>query len=71
MIAKLFFLLSSKQSWKEFDKRVFYYFYDNTAATAIEPYINVLMNGKGARDRNSWISKQYLSKKGIDCFDFI
>lgn len=65
-IAKLFFVLAGQASWNRFDKRVFSYFYDNTAATAIEPYKNVLYDRNGARDRNSWISKKYLAEKDFN-----
>jgi asparagine synthase (glutamine-hydrolysing) len=68
-ITKLFFLLTERASWNKFDKRVFSYFYDNTAATAIEPYRNVLLDRNGARDRNSWISRRYLSQKDIELLD--
>tara|TARA_B100000780_G_scaffold102373_1_gene71562 strand:+ start:17798 stop:19432 length:1635 start_codon:yes stop_codon:yes gene_type:complete len=68
-IAKLFFVLARRETWNKFDKRVFYYFYDNTAATAIEPYRNVLLDLHGARDRNSWISRQYLAQKDIKLLD--
>ena len=65
-LARLFFAPTGKGSWNKFDKRVFYYFYDNTAATAIEPYSRVVMDARGARNRNSWISKRYLREKGIE-----
>ncbi|MBR51924.1 MAG: hypothetical protein CMD58_05360 [Gammaproteobacteria bacterium] len=65
-IAKLFFVLAGQASWNRFDKRVFSYFYDNTAATAIEPYKNILYDRNGARDRNSWISKKYLAEKDFN-----
>ena len=68
-IAKLFFVLPGRASWNKFDKRVFNYFYDNTAATAIEPYRNVLLDRHGARDRNSWISRKYLAEKDIILLD--
>ena len=64
-LIKLLFILVGKKYWKKFDRRVFSYFYDNTASTAIESYTNVLFDRNEARDRNSWISKHYLYKKII------
>jgi asparagine synthase (glutamine-hydrolysing) len=62
---KLFFVFFGKKNWKQFDKRFFLYFYDNTASTAIVKYSDVLLNKDVAKDRNSWISKKYLIKKNI------
>jgi len=63
---KMFFILSGKEAWHKFDRRYFSYFYDDTAATAIVPYRDTFLDQCGARDRNSWIVKKYLSQKGID-----
>jgi len=63
---KMFFVLYGKEAWHKFDKRFFSYFIDDTAATAIVPYRDVFFDKRGARDRNSWIVKKYLSEKGID-----
>jgi asparagine synthase (glutamine-hydrolysing) len=63
---KLFFTFLGKDAWHIFDKRYFSYFYDDTAATAIVPYSEVMFDKCGARDRNSWIVKKYLHEKNID-----
>ena len=42
-------------------KKFFSYFIDNTAGTALVSYLEVLLDGCGARNRNSWIVKKYLS----------
>jgi len=65
-ITKLFFVLLGKDAWHRFDKRVFSYFYDETAATAIVPYRNAVLDWCGARNRNSWIVKRYLNEKEIE-----
>lgn len=67
-ILKLTFIFIGKNYWKKFDKRVFSYFYDNTASTAIEDYKTVLFDTNVARDRNSWISRRYLTKKRLNFF---
>lgn len=66
---KLFFIFMKKNSWESFDKKFFSYFYDNTAATAIVPYSASIMDKCGARNRNSWISKEYLFRKGINIYN--
>jgi asparagine synthase (glutamine-hydrolysing) len=63
--SKLFFIFLGKDAWHHFDKRCFSYFYDETASTAIVPYRDALFDMCGARNRNSWIVKKYLAKKGI------
>ena len=68
-IFKLPFLLIGKKSWHQFDKKFFAYFLDNTAATAIVSYSKVIFDKCGARDRNSWLAKKYLSKHGINIKD--
>ena len=63
---KIFFVLFGEEALHKFDKKVFSYFIDDTAATAIVPYRDVFFDKCGARDRNSWIAKRYLYEKGID-----
>jgi asparagine synthase (glutamine-hydrolysing) len=63
---KALFLVLGKKRWNKFDKKAFWYFIDNTASTAIEPYFNVLFDHCGARNRNSWIVKKYLHSKAVD-----
>ena len=67
-LAKLFFIFSDHESWHHFDKRFFSYYYDETAATAIVPYSDVIFNRYEARNRNSWIVKKYLAEKDINVF---
>ena len=66
--SKLFFTFLGKEAWHRFDKRCFSYFYDETAATAIVPYNEVIFNMCGARNRNSWIVQRYLLEKEIDLY---
>jgi len=67
---KLFFLLIGKKAWKKFDKKIFWYFLDNTGATAISKYLDVILDDCGARNRNSWIAKKYIFNKGIRIKEF-
>jgi len=69
LMTKLPFSILGKDRWHEFDKRVFGYFLDNTAATAFVPYLDTVYDMCGARNRNSWVVKVYLKKYGIDMFD--
>ena len=66
VLFKSIFFVLGKEKWNKFDKKVFWYFIDNTSSTAIEPYTNILLDRCGARNRNSWISKNYLNDKMIN-----
>jgi len=65
-LIRMFFIFFGRDAWHKFDKKYFNYFIDNTAATAISPYSEVFFNKCGARNRNSWITKKYLSKHNIN-----
>jgi len=60
-ICKLFFVPAGKRTWHKFDNHFFSYFLDATYATAIVPYSKVFLDTRGARNRNSWISDDYLN----------
>ena len=64
-LCKVLFVFSQKELWHRFDGKYFSYFYDNTAATAIVPYKDVFFDQCGARDRNAWMVKKYLSDKKV------
>lgn len=69
IVIKLFFIFLGKDKWKAFDNKYFSYFTDITAATAIVPYNQVLRDRWGARNRNSWVIRKYLERKGISIED--
>jgi len=70
-IAKVPFVFSSKERWQNFDQRFFGYYFDNTASTAFVSYKDTFFDSCGARNRNSWITKSYLSKYGIDLAELV
>ncbi len=66
LFLKLIFIVFGKRKWQKFDKKYFWYFLDQTYATANTPYFKTLFNFDGARNRNSWIVKRYLNNKKIN-----
>jgi len=68
-IVKASLCFTGKKLWHKIDKRVFSYFYDTSVAVAYVPYLDVLFDQCGARNRNSWISRKYLHRHGFDMLD--
>ena len=56
-----FFIFSNKSKWKRFDKKWFYYFYEDTANIGIVRYWQILNDKLGYRNALSWRVMKYIN----------
>jgi len=60
VLFKSFFIFSNKSKWKKFDKRWFYYFYEDTASIGIVSYKEIVNDKLGYRNNLSWKVLKYI-----------
>ncbi len=60
-----------KEKWHKFDKRFFSYFIDTSVAASYTPYFDTVFDRCGARNRNSWITRDNLERHKVKFNDLI
>jgi asparagine synthase (glutamine-hydrolysing) len=63
---KIFFLLSKRDNWKEFDNKWFMYWYDPAVIMPFVKYSNHCLSKENPRGILSWVSRDFLLKNGTN-----
>ncbi len=61
-LTKIFFVLSRKEVWKKYDKKIFYYWIEILCKMGVVNYRDVLLDRRGYRNAVSWLTDNYLEK---------
>jgi len=66
MITKSAFIFIGRDSWKRFDKKVFYYWIEVLCKMGVVSYSKVLLDTRGYRSAVSWLTEDYLNRIELD-----
>jgi asparagine synthase (glutamine-hydrolysing) len=58
----IFFIFSSREKWKKFDKKWFYFFYEDTANIGLVNYRQIVTDKSGYRNALSWRALNYINR---------
>ena len=61
-VTKILFVFIGRDSWKKFDKKVFYYWTEILCKMGVVSYSKVLLDNRGYRNAVSWLTEDYLDK---------
>jgi asparagine synthase (glutamine-hydrolysing) len=58
----VFFIFSNRKKWKKFDKKWFYFFYEDTANIGLVNYRQIITDKRGYRNALSWRALNYINR---------